>query len=223
VGPDGHFRGSFCPVASTLMFVPPMSMTRTLRPLECFILFATDSLPRKTASSVRGSRRHSCDKLKAELPAIILFRRGGRTPCYIPLSVWAVKEYWMKRPTRCVVTRARCIPPLTVSALAWPPRNRSAISEIGLWRHTSPSTGLTMDVPPRETWRGILAVRQSSGSFTPAVKFGALVREARDLPVTEGKHTIAVRCGGVWSDDFIFYREGDLFFFLFPVQAYGRT
>src|SRR5215472_4175372 len=100
VGPDGHFRGSFCPVASTLMFVPPMSMTRTLRPLECFILFATDSLPRKTASLVRGSRRHSCDKLKAELPAIILFRRGGRTPWYIPLSVWAVKEYWMKRPTR---------------------------------------------------------------------------------------------------------------------------
>jgi len=80
-----------------------------------------------------------------------------------------------------------------------------------------------MDVPAGETWWGILAIRQSSGSFTPAVKFGALVREARDLPVTEGKHTIAVRCGGVWSDDFIFYREGDLFFFLFPVQAYGRT
>jgi hypothetical protein len=69
--------------------------------------------------------------------------------------------------------------------------------------------GLTMDVAPGETWRGILALRQSSRTFTPAVKFGALLREARDLPVTEGKHTIAVQCGGVWSDDFTFYWEGD--------------
>jgi hypothetical protein len=69
--------------------------------------------------------------------------------------------------------------------------------------------GLTMDVAPGETWKGILALRQSSRSFTPAVKFGALLREARDLPVREGKHTIAVQCGGVWSDDFIFYWEGD--------------
>jgi hypothetical protein len=69
--------------------------------------------------------------------------------------------------------------------------------------------GLRTDVAPGETWRGILALRQSSGSFTPAVKFGALLREARDLPVTEGKHTIAVQCGGVWSDDFTFYWEGD--------------
>src|SRR5262245_22313079 len=29
-GPDGYFRGSFCPVASILMFVPPTSTTRTL-------------------------------------------------------------------------------------------------------------------------------------------------------------------------------------------------
>src|SRR6516162_6601798 len=29
-GPDGYFRGSFCPLASILTFVPPRSMTRTL-------------------------------------------------------------------------------------------------------------------------------------------------------------------------------------------------
>src|ERR1700682_985034 len=29
-GPDGILRGSFSPVASSLMFVPPTSMTRTL-------------------------------------------------------------------------------------------------------------------------------------------------------------------------------------------------
>src|SRR5438445_979567 len=30
VGPDGYLRGSVCPLASILMFVPPTSITRTL-------------------------------------------------------------------------------------------------------------------------------------------------------------------------------------------------
>src|SRR6266404_3177315 len=62
--------------------------------------------------------------------------------------------------------------------------------------------GLTIDVPSGETWRGILALRQSNRSFFPAVKFGAMVRSARVLTISEGKHTIAVQCGGVWSDEF---------------------
>src|SRR6516164_6715217 len=45
VGPDGYLRGSFCPVVSTLTFVPPRSITRTACALTgC--LFMTDSLPR---------------------------------------------------------------------------------------------------------------------------------------------------------------------------------
>jgi len=77
----------------------------------------------------------------------------------------------------------------------------------GRFNETLP--GLTMDVAPGETWRGILALRQSNGSFTPAVKFGALLREARVFSIREGKHTVAVQCGGVWSDDLTFYWEGD--------------
>jgi hypothetical protein len=69
--------------------------------------------------------------------------------------------------------------------------------------------GLTVDVPPGETWRGILALRQSNSSFYPAVRFGAMVRSVREVAITEGKHTIAVQCGGVWSDDFTFYWAGD--------------
>jgi hypothetical protein len=68
--------------------------------------------------------------------------------------------------------------------------------------------GLTMDVPPGETWRGILALRQSKSSFYPAVKFDAMVRSVREVALGEGKHTIAVQCGGVWSDDITFYWEG---------------
>jgi hypothetical protein len=69
--------------------------------------------------------------------------------------------------------------------------------------------GLTTDVTPGETWRGILALRQSHSSFYPAVRFGALLREVRVPAIGEGKHTIAVQCGGVWSDDFAFYWGGD--------------
>jgi hypothetical protein len=68
--------------------------------------------------------------------------------------------------------------------------------------------GLTMDVPPGKTWRGILSLRQSHSSYYPAVKFDAMVRSVRDVPLEEGKHTIAVQCGGEWSDDFTFYWEG---------------
>jgi hypothetical protein len=67
--------------------------------------------------------------------------------------------------------------------------------------------GLTVDVPPGETWRGILALRQSHNSLYPAVKFGAMVRSVRELALGEGKHIIAVQCGGIWSDDFTFYWE----------------
>src|SRR5215831_6448605 len=76
VGQDGYFRGSFCPAARTLMFVPPMSMTRTLRPLECFILFVMDSLPRTIAPLVHDSRRHSCNNPRPNCRPLYFFRQG---------------------------------------------------------------------------------------------------------------------------------------------------
>jgi hypothetical protein len=69
--------------------------------------------------------------------------------------------------------------------------------------------GLTRKVNPGEIWRGILALRQSKQSYFPAVKFGAMVRSARVLMITEGKHSLAVQCGEVWSDDFTFYWDGE--------------
>ena len=69
--------------------------------------------------------------------------------------------------------------------------------------------GLTREVAPGEIWRGILALRQSERSYSPAVKFGAMVRSARLLTITEGKHTLAVQCGEVWSDDFNFYWDSE--------------
>src|SRR5690242_10078531 len=67
---------------------------------------------------------------------------------------------------------------------------------------------LTMGAVPGETWRGILALRQSNRSFT-ALKFGAVVKSERAVKISDGKHTIAVQCGGVWSDDITFFWEGE--------------
>ena len=73
--------------------------------------------------------------------------------------------------------------------------------------HTGP--GLTTDVKPGQLWRGIVALRQSYRPFFPAVKFGALARSARVLPLSQGRHTIAVQCAGIWSEDFEFYWESE--------------
>jgi hypothetical protein len=67
--------------------------------------------------------------------------------------------------------------------------------------------GLNTQVAPGESWRGIIALRQSTQSFFPAVKFGALKRYTRVLPLSQGRHTIAIQCAGVWSADFEFYWE----------------
>jgi hypothetical protein len=69
--------------------------------------------------------------------------------------------------------------------------------------------GLTMDVAPGDTWRGIVAFRQAAPTYFPAAKFGALVRWTRVLPLTDGRHTVAVQCGTVWSDDFEFYWDSE--------------
>jgi hypothetical protein len=67
--------------------------------------------------------------------------------------------------------------------------------------------GLTMQIAPGEVWKGIFALRQSQNNFSPAVKFGAMVRSSTHQNIASGRHSIAVRCNGVWSDDFSFYWE----------------
>ena len=70
--------------------------------------------------------------------------------------------------------------------------------------------GFTTDVAPGGTFRGIVILRQSSLTYFPAPKFTAMVRSARLLPLSPGRHLIAVRCGGSWSDDVDVYWEEEL-------------
>jgi hypothetical protein len=67
--------------------------------------------------------------------------------------------------------------------------------------------GLTRAVAPGDIWRGIITLRQSREGGGPAVAFGAMVRSARILPLSPGRHTIAVQCGDIWSGDIPFYWE----------------
>src|SRR5580704_9010498 len=53
VGPDGYFLGSFCPVAKSLMFVPPMSITRTFGDCPvCFVFMAAPPMDHQMRCAV---------------------------------------------------------------------------------------------------------------------------------------------------------------------------
>jgi hypothetical protein len=68
--------------------------------------------------------------------------------------------------------------------------------------------GLSMPVPSGSWWRGIYELRQTDGGVSRAVAAGALVR-IRDFRFTlpRGRHTLAVQCAGVWSEELVFYLE----------------
>jgi hypothetical protein len=67
--------------------------------------------------------------------------------------------------------------------------------------------GLTMDIPPGGTWRGIIELRQSVPRTSYAVALGANVRMPTVVSLNSGKHTISARCAGSWSADLSFYWE----------------
>jgi hypothetical protein len=69
--------------------------------------------------------------------------------------------------------------------------------------------GLTTQIGPGQQWRGIVVLRQSEQSYYPAPKLGALTRSASVKHLVEGRHTVAVSCGGIWSEDLVFYWDGE--------------
>ena len=69
--------------------------------------------------------------------------------------------------------------------------------------------GLSVTVPPGESWFGIVTLLQSNTGYFPAVKFRAMSRQSRVVPLSAGRHTLAVRCGHVWSEDLEFYWEAE--------------
>ena len=67
--------------------------------------------------------------------------------------------------------------------------------------------GLASEIPPGGVWRGIVELRQAEPRTFHAVALGANTRGTIVVPLTAGRHTIAVRCGDRWSADVPFYWE----------------
>ena len=67
--------------------------------------------------------------------------------------------------------------------------------------------GLGSDIPPGQTWRGIVTLYQERPTSGPAPVFDARVRGGRLWPLASGRHTIAIQCGDRWSEEFVFYWE----------------
>jgi hypothetical protein len=67
--------------------------------------------------------------------------------------------------------------------------------------------GLTKDIPPGGTWRGIIELRPTVPRTSYATALGANVRMPTLVPLSAGRHTISVRCAGVWSTDLPFFVE----------------
>jgi hypothetical protein len=98
--------------------------------------------------------------------------------------------------------------PLSSGSLTWA-LTRSAIRIDGnvLDEQGGIGPGLTTDIPSGGTWRGIIELRQSAPRTSYAVTLGANVRMPTVVPLAAGRHTIAVRCSSVWSDEVPFYWE----------------
>jgi hypothetical protein len=65
--------------------------------------------------------------------------------------------------------------------------------------------GLHQPIPPGGVWRGIIEFRPAPGGTSFAVALGAHVRMPLIEPLRRGRHVIAVRCLGQWSDGLPFF------------------
>jgi len=143
------------------------------------------------------------------LPGIIT--QTGRNPQSKP----AVTPMFMSRgvdggPAFFIECRNTTNAPVSSGSPAWA-RSRSAVRLDGTVLEESSGgligPGLTTDIQPGAMWRGIIELPQSEFGQSSAVALGANVRAPLIVPLNTGRHTIAVRCSDVWSDDVAFYWE----------------
>jgi hypothetical protein len=86
-------------------------------------------------------------------------------------------------------------------------RSAIRIDGIALDEQARIGSELAMDIPPGGTWRGIIELRQAVPRSSYVTAWGANVRMTTVVPLSAGRHTISVRCAGVWSADLSFYWE----------------
>jgi hypothetical protein len=70
-------------------------------------------------------------------------------------------------------------------------------------------SGGSTPIASGEVWRGMVVLLQTSTGNTPSQRAGEVVRLSRIVPLTNGRHSLAVRCRGNWSEDAFFYWVSD--------------
>ena len=114
-------------------------------------------------------------------------------------------------PTFFVECRNTTAKALSSSAVDWPGMSPDTIRVDGVVppQENLLGPGLSEEVSPGQSWRGIIALRQSISGYGPPVKFDALKRISLSYPLKAGFHVIAFRCLKTWSSDFSFYWDGE--------------
>jgi len=67
------------------------------------------------------------------------------------------------------------------------------------------SSGGSTPMPSGQLWKGVVVLLQIETGRSPGERVGEVVRHSRVVPLSNGKHTFAVRCRGNWSDDVPFF------------------
>ena len=139
-----------------------------------------------------------------------MMTQTGRNPQSLP----TVTPMFMSRgvdagPAFLIECRNTTNAPVSSSSLTWA-FSRNAVRVDGTVLEESGGRigpGLSTDIQPGEMWRGIIELSQSGSGQSREVALGANVRAPLIVPLSAGRHTIAVRCSGAWSDDLAFYWE----------------
>jgi hypothetical protein len=66
------------------------------------------------------------------------------------------------------------------------------------------SLGVPTAIEPQSLWKTVFPLIQTSGRTGPTT-LGARVRGGWSPPFSAGRHTLAIRCAGTWSNEIEFY------------------
>jgi hypothetical protein len=91
--------------------------------------------------------------------------------------------------------------PITSASSFWPlEKDAIRIDHVALEHRGRVGPGLAANIPPGGTWRAIIELRQAEPQTGFAVALDADVRAQFVVPLTAGRHWIAVRCGDMWLE-----------------------
>jgi hypothetical protein len=144
----------------------------------------------------------------AFVAALVLGSGQPPTPAPPRIVPWFLSRNVEEGPAFLIECRNTTAAPIDSGSMFWAlDQDDFRIDGIGLEPRGRMGPGLVSEIPAGASWRGIVELRQAEPQNGYAVALGANTRSTLVVPLDAGPHTIAVRCGDVWSDDVVFYWE----------------